>query len=150
MLAVVATALILLAANSAKAWISRARAQRTAALKAQADLTVALLSFNESAAKIAAAMDGIAELPKFMAGFVKICQAFVVAVEKQRKSSDQLASLILRGQDPKEAHQAPTDEEKDIAFRITEKMVQGMDREQAAQQIADEDLKKNNYGVMDL
>lgn len=150
MLAVLVTVLALLAANYMKTALSRARSQRSAALKAQADLTEALIAFNASSAKIAESMEAIAELPKFMAGFVKVCQAFVVAVEKQRKSSDQLAALILKGQDPKESLQTPTEDEKALAYRIMEKMAEGKDHDTAAQEIADEELKKNNYAPMDL
>lgn len=149
-LAILATALVLIAANYVKTMLAQAGARRAAALKAETDLVQALQAFTTTAGKLSGGFEKIEELPKFMEGFVKVCQAFVIEVSKMRAASDKLNKLILQGQDGREAIQTPTEDDKDRAYRVMEHMASGMDAEAAAQAVADEELKKTTYGVTDL
>lgn len=134
----------------AKGFIARQRDRRAALLKAQDDLVKALTGFNASAEKIAASMDAITELPKFMDGFVKVCQAIVGEVGKHRQASDKLAKLILQGQDPKESLQKPTEHDSAKQWEIMQKLAAGKTVEEAVQEVEDEDLKKTMYSPADL
>ena len=125
--------------------------RRLRALKVQEDLIAALAAFNVAAGQIAKSVDGFNEMPKFMAGLVRVCEAFVIEVSKHRKAAEQLAALIAGGQDQKNSFQSTEEEEKGTHFRELEKIVSDhLTAEQAAEAVAAEDEKKSIYGNLDL
>jgi hypothetical protein len=124
--------------------------RRLRALKSQEDLIAALSAFNVAAGQISKSVDGFDEMPKFMAGLVRVCEAFVIEVAKHRKAAEQLAALIAGGQDQKNSFQGDGEDEKAAHFRELEKIVGGLTPEQAAAAVAAEDEKKSIYGNSDL